>query len=374
MQYTQFRFSGNEKNILALGAELKSTFCAVVGDTAYLSGTFEDLREYDNFNAYRSAIAEFMRERDFRPDIIVGDLHPDYVSTRYGRELAGESLVQAAHHFAHAAACMADNAIEEAVLGVSFDGSGYGTDGNFWGGEFVVGGPAEFRRAAHMRYVPLPGADRAALEPYRMAVSYLYDAYGERIHGLGIPIVRELGREKIRRLVTMLEKNINCPLSSSIGRLFDAVSSILRLCDVNETEAQAAIALQGAADEGVDEPYAFEIEINNGSGCHVIDSRPMIRRIVEDIRRGVGNEMISGRFHATVAAMIAQTLSILREESGLQKVVLAGGVFLNSLLKSRVAAMLRSAGFEADFHRNSPTGDASISLGQAYMIATGSKA
>ncbi|RKY29254.1 MAG: hypothetical protein DRP79_00945 [Planctomycetota bacterium] len=372
MQYKKFRFSGNDKNILALGAELKSTFCAVTGEDAYLSETFNDLKQYDNYGAYRDSIAAFMRERDFKPDVIVADLHPNYLSTQYGRELAGGSLVQVGHHFAHAAACMADNALDEPVLGVAFDGSGYGTDGRFWGGEFVVGGPAEFRRAAHPRYIPLPGADKAAIEPYRMAVSYLYQTYGGKIYDLDIPVVSELGRGKIQPLIAMVEKKINCPLSSSVGRLFDGVSSILRLCDVNETEAQAAIALQNAADESVDEPYAFEI--NHGGGCHIIDPRPMIDGIVADMREGVPNEIISGKFHTTVAEMIALTLSILREESGLGRVVLAGGVFLNSLLKSKVDALLRAEGFDVHFHKNAPTGDASISLGQAYMTAAGFKA
>jgi hydrogenase maturation protein HypF len=367
MKYTLFKFPHNDRKILALGAELKSTFCAVLGETAYLSETFNDLKQYENFEAYRRAISEFMRDENFQPEVIVADLHPDYVSTRYGRDIAGDALVQAPHHFAHAAACMADNEIDEPVLGVSFDGSGYGIDGDFWGGEFVVGGPAEFHRAAHLRYVPLPGADKAALEPWRMAVAYLYETYGKEMLALDSPVVRELGKEKILPLLEMMEKRLNCPLSSSIGRLFDAVASILRLTDFNRTEAEAAIALQNIADANAAEAYDFEIAAE--AGARVVDPRPMIRAIVADMRAGRDKRIIAGKFHATVAAMIERTLGILRDERGLKKVVLAGGVFLNSLLKSRVDAALRAKGFEVYFHKNAPTGDASISLGQAYMLA-----
>jgi hydrogenase maturation protein HypF len=368
MKYTLFKFPHNDKKILALGAELKSTFCAVVGETAYLSESFGDLKQYENFGAYRKAISDFLRDENFQPEIVVADLHPNYLSTRHGRAMAGDALAQVAHHFAHAAACMADNGLEEPVLGVSFDGSGYGVDGDFWGGEFVLGGPAEFRRAAHLRYVPLPGADRAAQEPWRMAVAYLYQTYGREMLGLDLPVMRELGKEKILPLIDMMEKRLNCPLSSSIGRLFDGVAAILRLADFNRTEAEAAIALQNIADAGVEDAYDFEIAVE--AGTRVIDWRPMIREIVEDARAGRDRRIIAGRFHATVAAMIERTLGILREESGLGKVVLAGGVFLNALLKSRVDAALRAAGFDVYFHKNAATGDASIALGQAYMLAT----
>jgi len=367
MKYTLFKFPHNDRKILALGAELKSTFCAVVGGAAYLSETFGDLKEYQNFDAYRRAIGDFMRDEKFQPDIVVSDLHPNYLSTQHGRALAGDALVQVAHHFAHAAACMADNAIDEPVLGVSFDGSGYGVDGDFWGGEFVVGGPAEFRRAAHLRYVPLPGADRAALEPYRMAAAYLHETYGEKMLALDLPVIRELGGGKIRPLVDMIEKKVNCPLSSSIGRLFDAVASILRLADFNATEAQAALALQRIADPAVEDAYEFDISAERD--CRVIDPRPAIIGIVADLQKGIEAKTIAGKFHATVAEMIVRTLRILRDENALTKVVLAGGVFLNGLLKSKVDARLRGVGFDAHFHGQSPTGDASISLGQAYMVA-----
>lgn len=371
MHYKQFKFPGNDRNILALGAELKSTFCAVAGEAAHLSETFDDLKQFDNFHAYRSAIAEFMRRENFRPDIVVADLHPNYLSTQHGRGIAGGALVQVAHHFAHAAACMADNAIVTPVLGVSFDGSGYGIDGDFWGGEFVAGGPSNFRRAAHLRCIPLPGADKAAVEPYRMAVSYLYDAYGDSFPALDTPAVREIGEAKITPLLGMIKKRINCPLSSSIGRLFDAVASILRLCDVNETEAQAAIALQKIADAGIEETYDFDI-VREGD-CRIVDPRPMIRRIVDDLREGAAKEKISGKFHATVAAMIARTVEMLSAETGLRRVVLAGGVFLNGVLKSKTDALLRAAGLDIYFHKDAPTGDASISLGQAYMAASHGK-
>jgi hydrogenase maturation protein HypF len=367
MKYTLFKFPYNDRKILALGAELKSTFCAVIGETAYISETFDDLKQYDHFDAYRRAISEFMRDEKFRPDVVVADLHPDYLSTRHGRALAGDALVQVAHHFAHAAACMADNAIDEPVLGVSFDGSGYGVDGDFWGGEFVVGGPAEFRRAAHLRYIPLPGADRAALEPYRMAVAYLYETYGKEMLALDLPVLRELGGEKIRPLVDMMDKKLNCPLSSSIGRLFDAVAAILRLADFNRTEAQAAIALQNIAEPTVEDAYEFGIYAEGD--CRIIDPRPMIYGIVKDLRKGIDKKIIAGKFHATVAEMIVRMLRILRDENALMRVVLAGGVFLNGLLKSKTDARLRGVGFEVHFHRQSPTGDASISLGQAYMVA-----
>lgn len=361
MKYSLFKFPHNDRNILALGAELKATFCAAVGETAYLSEPFGDLKQYDAFAAYKAAIEAFMRDEKFRPDIVVADLHPNYLSTQYGREIAGGALVQVPHHFAHAAACMADNAIEDPVIGASFDGSGYGVDGDFWGGEFVVGGPAQFRRAAHLRYIQMPGGDKAAVEPWRMAVSYLNEIYGAAM--LELPFAREIGPEKIRPLVEMLNRKINCPRSSSIGRLFDAVASIMRLADINKAEAEAAIALQKTADAAVEESYPFEI----ASG--VIDPRPAIRAIVEDLRAGAPKGMIAGKFHATVAAMISRAAGVLRDETGLKKIVLSGGVFLNGILKSKAEARLRGAGFEVFFHKNAPTGDASISLGQAYMAA-----
>jgi hydrogenase maturation protein HypF len=350
--------------VLGCGAELKNTFCLGKDDRAFVSHHIGDLENYETFRSYTSGIAHFRRLFDVTPQVVAHDLHPEYLSTKYALECEDVELVAVQHHHAHIASCLADNGEEGPVIGVAFDGTGYGADGTIWGGEFLIADLAGFSRAGFLAPVPLPGSAAAIRQPWRMAAAYLSAAYPE-----GPPGSLEVIRRNAARwpdVVAVARSGLNSPLTSSAGRLFDAVAAVLGVRDAINYEGQAAVELEQLADPL--EPAGYSAGISEGDQLRVTGA-DLIRAVVDDIRAGVLPEIVAARFHNGVADAIARTCAILRARTGLGVVALSGGVFQNLLLLDRTARRLEDGGFRVLVHGRVPPNDGGISLGQVAVAA-----
>jgi hydrogenase maturation protein HypF len=360
------------KPMLAVGGQLKATFALARGRQAFISHHLGDLDHVEAFLAFATDVLLYEQLFAIHPEILVHDLHPDYASTRYALERSAQlntALLAVQHHHAHMASCMAENGLTEPVIGVTFDGTGYGTDGAIWGGEFLIGGYGEFRRAAHLRYVAMPGGENVIREPWRMALSHLGDAaVSVSLSRIGVKPDEE------RVIRQMLDRRLNTPPTSSMGRLFDAVAAIAGLRGRVSYEGQAAIELEWlAADSPPDGAYPFDFASEHvrdelGSTL-VIDTRPLIRAVVADAEAHTEPRIIARRFHSTVVELIGATCTRLRAESGINAVVLSGGVFLNALLTREVCARLRQDGFRVYRHGIVPPNDGGLSVGQIAVAA-----
>jgi hydrogenase maturation protein HypF len=356
-----FRFG---REVLACGAELKNTFCLARDRHAFLSHHVGDLENLETLRSYEEGVEHFKRLFQLRPEVVAYDLHPEYLSTKYALALDGiETKIGVQHHHAHVASCMADNRIEGDVIGVAMDGLGFGSDGRLWGGEFFVANFAEAERVAHLEYVPLPGGAKAIREPWRMAAVYLQRAFGDEFLKLGLPAVQRINRSSWRALSGMIRAGENCPETSSVGRLFDAVAGILGVRDTTNYEGQAAIELEAMADPACARGYEFEVA-ENGS---IIKADKVIKGAAEDALDGVPPQTVSAKFHLGVARLIARVALRLKDERRLARVVLSGGVFQNVFLLGRACRLLEAEGFEVFTHGRVPTNDGGISLGQAAV-------
>jgi len=355
--------------ILACGAELKNTFCLTKDKYAFLSQYIGDLKNKQTLQFFEEEVDHFKRMFLIEPEIIVSDLHPDYLSSRFARDYAKryriKKLLSVQHHFAHIASCMGENNINEKVIGVSFDGIGLGSDGNIWGGEFLIADYKSFQRIGHIRYIPMPGGDKASEECSRMAIAYLYDIFGDELFSLGIDFLKQIDRKFIYSIIAMIKRRINTPLTSGCGRLFDAVSSLLRICDKNTYEAQAPIELEMTADVNIKKCYNIDIVIENG--YLILETRSLIREVVGDLGLGVGRELISAMFHNGLAEAVTRVCKDIRKKTALNKVVLSGGVWQNKFLLKATLKRLRANKFDCYYHRSIPTNDGGISLGQALI-------
>ena len=360
------------KPILACGADLKGAFALAKGDAAFLYEGFGDLSDLGNFERYENAVSKAIKKTGIKPAVIAHDMHPGYFSTRFAEDFAQKSqraaLYAIQHHEAHVASCIVDNDIKGSVIGVAFDGTGYGLDGNIWGGEFFIGSVKGFKRAAHLEYVPMPGGDAAIRQPWRMAVSYLYTArHSEAAKRPKNLKARSFGSSlrdspqddrKISRaafIIDMIEKKINSPLTSSAGRLFDAAASLVLRKDTADFEAELPIALEKIVDRNCDESYTAALPS---------DSAGIIKRVAADVDRKVDSGIISARFHNTVSGMIAQTAKRLCKQYRAKKIVLSGGVFQNKFLSEKTVDMLNGGGFSVYTHKNISTTDSGIPVGQ----------
>ena len=346
--------------ILACGAALKNTFTLVRGGQAFVSHHIGDLDEYRTMQSYLDGIAHLSGLLDVASAVLAHDLHPDYPSTRYALERTDVELVAVQHHHAHIASCLADNGSSARVIGVAFDGLGLGTDGTAWGGEFLIADLEGFTREAHLAPVAMPGGDAASRQPWRMAASHLELAFSGDLPELAV--MRRQGA-LWGQVLSVARAGVNSPLTSSAGRLFDAVSAILGLRDVATYEGQAAIELEQAADPAEQGTYAVPV-----SGP-VVDVPVLIRAVVEDLVAGVTVAVIAARFHNALADVVLAVCERLREEHSLSTVALSGGVFQNSLLLTRVLDRLEGRRFEVLTHRQVPCNDGGISLGQAAVAA-----
>lgn len=359
-----------EPVILALGGELKSTICLVKGDQAYLSQHIGDLENAETYEVFRETVLHFQRILKVEPELLAHDLHPDYLSTQYAMEQEGIDRVGVQHHHAHMASCLAEHGWEGKAIGVVFDGTGYGLDGSLWGGEFLVGDGFSFVRRAHFACLPLPGGAAAILHPYRMAVSYLYQAFGEDIRDLTLSLLDRIPLAELEVLLKVIRQGINAPSTSGCGRLFDAVAALVGLRDRISFEGQAAMELEMALEEGPDEAYDYQVL--EGRDAWVLDWRPLIREVVEDLGRGREVGLISLKFHNALVGAVVDLCDRLREE-GKGVVALTGGVFQNAYLQERMTERLEQEGFRVFTHLEVPPNDGGLSLGQAVVARSRSR-
>jgi hydrogenase maturation protein HypF len=354
--------------ILAVGGELKSTVCMTRRAEAFLSQHIGDLENASAFEFFREAIEHLSRILEIQPSVIVHDLHPDYLSTKWALAQKGVPLIGVQHHHAHIASCMAENHLKGRVIGLALDGTGLGTDGCIWGGEVLIAGYESFERAAHLAYVPLPGGAAAIREPWRMAVSYLNHTFGENFLALDIPFVRELNRKKAELLLRMLAQGVNCPRTSSCGRLFDAVSALIGIRREVTYEAQAAVELEMAARASRD-TSGYPLAIRRGVAPWQIDTTLLFAAIIEDLRRGLSAGTISRRFHNGLVDTFGRLACLLGQEYSIYRICLSGGTFNNTLLRESLIRRLESDQFEVFTHSKVPAGDGGLSLGQALVAA-----
>ena len=355
--------------ILACGGELKNTFCLLKERYAFLSHHVGDLENYATMQAFTEGIRHFRQVFDVAPEVIAHDLHPEYRSTRYALEATGVELVGVQHHHAHVASCLADNGEEGPVIGVAFDGLGFGLDGTLWGGEFLVATLRGFERAAHFEPVPMPGGTMAIRQPWRMAASYLAATYGDHVPELA---VTERNRHHWAAVVRLRQAAAVSPETSSVGRLFDAVAAIVGTRDVISYEGQAAIELEQSIDEA--EPGAYRATWWNEPPPIRVRGADLVRAVAEDARAGVPRGVMATRFHRGVARVTGQVCAAIRARTGHETVALSGGVFQNAFLLDRTVSDLEARGFRVLTHARVPSNDGGISFGQAAIAAARDRA
>lgn len=352
--------------LLAAGAELKNTFCLARDQYAFLSHHIGDLENYETLRSFEEGVEHYQRLFRVQPQLVACDLHPNYLASRYARQRAeneGLPLVEVQHHHAHLAACLADNGWTdpEPVIGLSFDGTGYGTDGAIWGSEVLVCGYTGYQRRFHLRYVPLPGGDQAVRKPARMALAHLWQA------GLDwdpdLPPVIDLCAEERTVLKAMLQHRLNAPDTSSMGRLFDAASALMGVRQTATYEGQAAIEMEVRADPREVGFYPFELR------NELIDPSPMWQALLADLLDGELIPRMAARFHNSVARLALEVCRVVRQEQGIRTAALSGGVWQNKFLLEHTVPMLEHEGFRVLIHRQVPANDGCIALGQV-MVAS----
>jgi hydrogenase maturation protein HypF len=383
--------AGFPRPLLAVGAELKNTFCLGKDHRSFLSHHIGDLENAETLRSFTEGIAHFTRLFDIVPEVVAHDLHPEYLSTKYALELDDVDLVGVQHHHAHIASCLADNDAAGPVIGVAFDGTGYGTDGTIWGGEFLIADLAAFQRAGHLTPVPMPGGAAAIRQPWRMAAAYL-DAPdpGAPAPGVTDPgvtdtattasgamdigaISLDVARRNAARwdpVLAMARRGLNAPLTSSAGRLFDAAAALLGVRDEISYEGQAAIEMEQLADPAEQSAYHATIDQPAAECPFRASGADLIRAATEDLRAGVPREIIAARFHNGLATLIVDGCILLRDRHALNTVALSGGVFQNLLLLGQTVTRLEANGFTVLTHSRVPCNDGGISLGQAVIASS----
>lgn len=359
--------------LLATGAELKSAVCLAHGNKAVLSQHIGDLQNDATGSSFSQTIRHLSEILEITPQLVTCDLHPDYLSSRFAED-SGLLLVKVQHHHAHLASCMAENGLDGDVIGVIFDGTGYGADGTVWGGEFLVGGYDGYRRAAHFRPTPLPGGDAAVREPWRMALSYLYQALGDSACSIDHPAARQVSEGEMALFASMLKRGINSPLTSSCGRLFDAVASLLNIRQRVSYDGQGAIELEALAETIKSPPaplyqegsYRYNVVLHEEAPLQ-IDFSPMITDILTGLAAREKSSSIARRFHQTIALATTTVCTQLSQTTGITRVVLSGGVFQNRLLSEMIYTDLTQNGLSVFTHRLIPPNDGGIALGQAAI-------
>lgn len=357
------------KPVLACGAELKNTFCLTRDNHAFISQHIGDMENLETLEHFESTIQLYEKLFRIQPEIIACDLHPDYLPTKWAETEAkknGLPVIQVQHHHAHIVSCMVDNGVQKPVIGVAFDGTGYGPDGKVWGGEFMVADYRRFQRKAHFEYLPLPGGNTAISKPYRIALGYIYTLLGADALQADLPCLKDRDEFEIGLIGKQIDRRLNTPLTSSCGRLFDAVSSLVGIRQQVEYEGQAAIELEMIADENLaDGFYPFISEMHDG--VRIIRVKEMLSAIIYDIRRRIPAAAISVKFHNTIANITLEICRQISSETGIYQVALSGGVFQNRLLLQKMVKGLEEAGLTPLLHRQVPCNDGGISLGQAVI-------
>ncbi|MGB8098841.1 MAG: carbamoyltransferase HypF [Terracidiphilus sp.] len=359
--------------LLAVGGHLKNAFALARGRFVFQSQHLGDLENLTGLDFFTESLAHLIRTFEIEPQAVVHDLHPGYLSTSWAKQWAAEHnlpTIAVQHHHAHIAACMAEHNLEGPVIGLSLDGTGYGTDGRIWGGEVLIASLDKFDRFAHLDYVPMPGGDAAVREPWRMAFAHLLAA------GLSADEATKItgcSAQEARLVTRMIERNLNSPLTSSLGRLFDAVAAVVLSRRTVDYEAQAAIELEGAAVDAPDDAPAYEMALIAGNSSKsepsIIDMAPLWRELIRDLQSGVGQPRIAARFHAAIAQIFVRAAVAARDATGINTVAMSGGVMHNRRLTRLLRTQLESEGFEVRQHRQVSPGDGGLSYGQAVVAA-----
>lgn len=355
------RLNLNVEGIFAAGAELVNCFCMGREKQAILSQHIGDLKNLETLDFYSESVSRFKKLFRVNPTLVAHDLHPDYLSTRYAKEL-NLPLVGIQHHHAHIASCMAEHQLDEKVIGIALDGVGYGDDGNIWGGEFLICDFSDYHRYTHFEYIKMPGGDSATKHPWRMALSYLYQYYGDAYSELQLEFLRNIPQHEIDLVHSMLQKDINCPLTSSTGRLFDAVAALTGICTEASFHAEAPMRLEAAIDNISAERYPYKIDSS-------IKFESLFKGIIEDLQNGKSNDEIATKFHQTIINIIFATAKKMREVYKINKVVLSGGSFQNRYLLQHIENLLADNGFETYAHEKVPSNDGGLALGQLVIAA-----
>ncbi|MFH1202453.1 MAG: hypothetical protein V1674_06150 [Candidatus Omnitrophota bacterium] len=384
---TEIRF---KKPILALGGQLKAGFCVAKDKSLFVNNSFGDLEDPKNLELFEKDLRNILKNLKITPRVIAYDLHPEYLTTKLAKGMHEADmrikLIGIQHHHAHIASCYLEHNLKGPVIGICFDGTGFGADGTLWGAEFLVADLKGYKRIAHLEYVPLIGGEAAIKEPLRVAFAWLYKTYQDKISKLNIDFVKRLDKKETGIFKQMLKKEINCPPSSSMGRLFDGVSSLLGLGDRVDFEAQAAIKLEKLATSVIGlflrlrsgqagylaspagrRVIGYNYKINYINEVYVISPQPMFREIVKDLRKKVSRNEVALKFHYTIISMMRDVCRIIREKTKLNSVVLSGGVFQNRILKEEGRRCLREDGFRVLVHSAFSATDSSLCLGQAVI-------
>ncbi len=356
------------KTVFAAGADIKNRFLIAKGKELYFGPDTGDLADAANYETFKKEVFRLLKKVKTKPQIVVSDLHPDYFSVRFAKEyihLFDESykFIQVQHHHAHIGSVLAETHIRKPVIGVAFDGTGLGVDGNLWGGEFFVVDKCKFKRSAHLKYRMMPGGDKVVYEPWRMVLSILKEK--------GIPFLRNVKGKDKDLILSMMSKNINSPLSSSAGRLFDAAAALMGVCLYASYEAEGPIKLESMCDDKIEESYRFKTL--GEDGCYIIDTEPVFWGIIKDLTKSRRKSIIATKFHNSMVEIITSTTKKLSGESGIKDIVLSGGVFQNNFLKKKVIKILSSSGFNVLTNIKTSVGDFNISLGQYYVSCCTSK-
>lgn len=360
--------------VLGCGADIKNTFTLTKGSYAIPSQHIGDMENYETVKFFEESLRNLKAVYRVNPVAIAYDLHPNYLSTQWALSQSQISNLKSQiqyfgiqHHYAHIASVMAENGIKRKVMGIAFDGTGYGIDGNLWGSEFLIADPDGFKRAGHFKYIPLPGGEMAVREPWRTAVSYIKDIAGdEAMHYLGaIGFIEKYGKDNLNNILKIIDNREFSPLSSSAGRLFDAVSAMLGICDRNTFEGEAAMALESYAKDDIDDDYPVDVIFKEKI---IVDFSLTLLRLIEDMACGAGKDIIATKFHNTIVTVIERVILKLNTIYKLYDAVLSGGVFQNMYLIRNTMDRLRSIGINVYINEKVPSNDAGISLGQAYII------
>jgi len=354
----------DSKPTLAVGGELKNTFCLTHDRYAFLSHYIGDMENAEIYESFEQGIQHLLRLFRVQPEIIAYDLHPNYFTTQYAKRLNTQQIgVQ--HHHAHIASCMADNGLENRrLIGLSFDGTGYGSDGEIWGGEILLASYADFERFAHLEYLPLPGSDSAIRHPWRIAAGY---AHALNLDISDLPFLRNIDKPNIRIVKQQVDKKLNAPLTSSLGRLFDAVASLIGVRSEITYEAQAAIEMEVLSRPFISSAIAYPYLFEETSDAILIRLRDVLKAIIHDVERDVPSGLIGACFHKTITQISVDICKLARAKTDLNEVALSGGVWQNQILLDLVRNELEKDGFVVFFHKQTPTNDGGLALGQAVV-------
>jgi hydrogenase maturation protein HypF len=351
--------------LLAVGGEMKNTICLTRGEKAFVSQHIGEMGCRETYEFFLKTTEHMKQILEIEPQAIVCDLHPGYAGTHYAHSQKRLPVVEIQHHHAHIVSCLVENGINEKVIGVAFDGTGYGSDGKIWGGEFMLVDYASFTRVAHLAYLPLPGGEQAIRNPWRMTLSYLATFLGSECEGLDLEVLTKRTIKERKIVLKQIRAQFNAPLTSSMGRLFDAVSALLGICEKSTYEGQAAMELEWAMKEDTDAYYAFLYQ-QEEERCSINPS-PLLRGILSDLKEDKPLGYISTKFHNSIVTMIVKVCCSLRDKWKLNRVALSGGCFQNTYLLSKSITGLTHAGFDVLFHQKVPPNDGGLALGQALI-------